>query len=138
MVRMEAAITSLANHYGDFLKENRANNDLLWTAIKEQGIQHSQSIKEQGIQHSQAIKEQGIQLQSAVEKISDQGKISWSAICTTIAVLVAMIGAGAKVSHMLMESRIAQLEKVEAVRTHYTDKEIDRLREELNSKQRNK
>lgn len=117
LTKLESAVTTVATQLGEFIKDNKSNQDLLWAAVKEQGNQHSQ-----------AIKEQGIQLQMAVEKLSAKGQISWTAICTTIAVLVTMIGAGAKVSHMLMESRMQQVEKVEDVRTRYMEKELEHLR----------
>ena len=117
LTQLDAAVTAVATQLGDFIKESKehrqrteADQAQLWAAIREQGNQHSAAIKEQGLQHSAAVKEQGLQLQAAVEKLSSKGQISWPAIIATVSMLVTLIGAGAGVGWMLMESRITQVD----------------------------
>ncbi len=109
---MEASISSVATQLGDFIKESRedrerrdredkSHRDMLWSAIKEQGVA----------------------LQSAVEKLSNNNKITWPMICSTLGVVVMLITAGAGVNNALMESRIKQTE----IRQEYMQRELDQL-----------
>lgn len=57
-----------------------------------------------------AIREQGENLNKAVEKMSTKGQISWPGVIATVGMILSVSAAAAAVGHMLMESRIKQLE----------------------------
>ena len=73
-----------------------------------------------------AIREQGERMNLAVEKLSNNGRISWGMIVSTGGFLVAVIAAGAGVNHALTESRMKQVE----IRIEYHQRELDRGYEE--------
>jgi len=80
-----------------------------------------------------AIREQGERMNQAVEKLSNNGRISWGMIVSTGGFILAIIGAGAAVNHALTESRIRQTEirneglQREMEREYQERKEQDRL-----------
>lgn len=77
-----------------------------------------------------AIKEQGDNLNRAVERLSNNGRISWGMIVTTGSFILALIGAGAAVNHSLTEARIKQVE----IRQEFMARELDRNYEDLKAR----
>jgi hypothetical protein len=107
---VESSIASLATTVGDFIKESRedrerrdredkSHRDMLW----------------------QAIKEQGVSLQTSIEKLSTRNQITWPMICSTLGVVLGLVTAGAGVNNALMEARIKQTE----IRQEFLQKELD-------------
>lgn len=69
-----------------------------------------------------AIREQGERMNSAVEKLSNNGRISWGMIVSTGGFLLTLIATGAAVNNALSEARVKQLE----IRAEYHQRELDR------------
>jgi hypothetical protein len=69
-----------------------------------------------------AIREQGERMNSAVEKLSNNGRISWGMIVSTGGFILALIVAGAGVNYSLTEARVRQIE----IRQEYMQREADR------------
>jgi membrane protein YqaA with SNARE-associated domain len=105
-----AANTSIANvatQLGDFIKDSK---------------EHRERVERDQQMLWAAIKEQGVALQTSVEKLSNRGQITWPIIVSTVALLVTLIATGAGVGHMLMESRIKQVE----IRQEFLTRDADR------------
>jgi hypothetical protein len=77
-----------------------------------------------------AIKEQGDNLNRAVERLSNNGRISWGMIVSTGGFILALVGAGAAVNHAMNEARIKQVE----IRQEFMAKELDRHYEDLRAR----
>ena len=95
LVHVENQLSGLTAQFSDFLIEQRVyrksqekSRDDLWRAFESQGKQ----------------------TQEAIEKLSSRGQISWGMIATAITTILAVGASVAAVGHLLMESRIRQLE----------------------------
>jgi hypothetical protein len=77
-----------------------------------------------------AIKEQGDNLNRAVERLSNNGRISWGMIVSTGGFILALVGAAAAVNHAMNEARIKQVE----IRQEFMAKELDRHYEDLRAR----
>lgn len=106
---MSTQNTSVSNRIGHIETQISGLASSLDGFIKESAEYRARTEREQ-TQLWAAIREQGDNLRNAVEKLSVRGQISWGAIVTTGAFILALIGAGAGVNNALLESRIRQLE----------------------------
>lgn len=106
LTKLESAVSTVATQLGDFIKESK---------------DHRQRVEQDQERLWSAIKEQGTSLQSAVEKLSNNGRITWPVICSTLGVVLALVTAGAGVNNALMEARIKQTE----IRQEYMQKSMD-------------
>lgn len=104
---LETQIGQVSTQLGDFIKESKDYRD---------------RTERSEAQIWQAIKENGTNLNLAVERLSMNGRIGWPMIISTVTAVLALTAAGASVGHMLMESRIRQLE----IREEFMQRDIDR------------
>lgn len=93
---------------------------LLESFIKE-SKDYRERIERDQSQMWSAIKEQGESLNRAVERLSNNGRISWPMIVATVGMILSVSAAAAGVGHALMESRIRQLE----IREEFLQKAAD-------------
>ena len=104
---LETQVGNVATQLGDFIKESKDYRD---------------RTERSEAQIWQAIKENGANLNIAVEKLSNNGRISWGAIISTGGFLLSIVLAAAGVSHVIVESRIRQLE----IREEFMMRDIER------------
>ncbi len=104
---LETQIGQVSTQLGDFIKESKDYRD---------------RTERSEAQIWQAIKEQGASLNNAIERLSNNGRISWGAIISTGGFLLSIVLAAAGVSHVIVESRIRQLE----IREEFMQRDIER------------
>jgi len=107
--RPPRSLSVTQEHYNDLEKQVAGVAATLDGFIKESKENQSRTEREQAAIWS-AIREQSDNLGKAVEKLSTKGQISWPMVVATVGMIITVSGAAATVGHMLMESRIRQIE----------------------------
>lgn len=121
--RLSATVQDRYNHLETQVAEVATTLDGF---IKESAEYRTRAERDQSMLWD-AIREQGNNLGKAVEKLSTKGQISFAAIATSIGLMLSVSSAVGVVGHMLMESRIRQLEITDQYNVKATDRDHESL-----------